>query len=76
MIKEFIRLHISSITGQLEEDERPTVRTISAYAERFFSGFEEFTKVEIIEANRKEIKTVSLHLTSLSDYHEPDLNNK
>jgi hypothetical protein len=60
MIKEFIRWYISSTTGRLAEDERPTVRTANACAERFFSGFEEFTKVKIIPADRKEIKTVSL----------------
>lgn len=71
MIKEFIRWHIGSITGRLDEDERPTMRTISAGAECFFGGFEELTKVKIIEADRKEIKTVSPHLNSLFSITNP-----
>lgn len=63
MIKEFIRWYTSSIQGRLNEDELPTVRTVSAHAERFFGGFEQFTKTKIVLDDRKEIKTVSLFVT-------------
>ncbi|KAJ5500694.1 hypothetical protein N7453_009745 [Penicillium expansum] len=56
MIKEFIRWYTSSIQGRLNEDELPTVRTVSAHAERFFGGFEQFTKTKIVLDDRKEIK--------------------
>lgn len=68
MVKEFIRWYISSISGRLDENERPTVRTVDACAERFFGGFEDFTKVKIIPADRKEIKTVSLLPISFCDH--------
>lgn len=60
MIKEFIRWYISSTEGRLNENGRPTVRTVQACAERFFGGFEELTKTKIIPDDRKEIKSVSL----------------
>ena len=53
MIKQFIRWYTSSIQGRLNEDELPTVRTVSAHAERFFGGFEQFTKFKIILDERK-----------------------
>lgn len=62
MIKEFIRWYIGSTQGRLSENERPTVRTVNACAERFFGGFEAFTKTKIIPDDRKEIKTVGLFL--------------
>jgi hypothetical protein len=60
MIKEFIRWYIGSIQGRLNENGRPTVRTVEACAERFFGGFEEITKTKIIPDDRKEIKSVCL----------------
>ncbi|KAI2741899.1 hypothetical protein DTO013E5_5321 [Penicillium roqueforti] len=57
MIKEFIRWYISSTEGRLNENGRPTVRTVQACAERFFGGFEELTKTKIIPDDRKEIKS-------------------
>lgn len=60
MIKEFIRWYIGSTEGRLNENGRPTVRTVQACAERFFGGFEELTKTKIIPDDRKEIKSVSL----------------
>ena len=60
MIKEFIRQYIGSTEGRLNENGRLTVRTVQAYAERFFSRFEEFIKTKIILDDRREIKSVSL----------------
>ncbi|CAG7932841.1 unnamed protein product [Penicillium olsonii] len=57
MIKEFIRWYIGSTEGRLDENGRPTVRTVESCAERFFGGFEELTKTKIIPDDRKEIKS-------------------
>lgn len=65
MIKEFIRWYASSTQGRLNEDGLPTVRSVSACAERFFGGFEQFTKTKIAPDDRKEIKMVGLFIISL-----------
>ena len=59
MVKGFLRWYVSSATGRLDEDKRPTVRTAKAWAERFFGGFKESTKTEIHEDDRKEVYGVS-----------------
>ena len=64
MIKEFIRWYVSSTEGRLNEDGLPTVRTVCAHAERFFGGFEQFTKTQIVPGDRNEIKMVCLFVTS------------
>ncbi|KAL2700119.1 hypothetical protein AAEP93_008642 [Penicillium crustosum] len=56
MIKAYIRWYASSTQGRLNDDGLPTVRTVSAHAEQFFGGFEQFTKSKIIPDDRKEIK--------------------
>ncbi|OQD85679.1 hypothetical protein PENANT_c009G09656 [Penicillium antarcticum] len=49
VVKEFIRWCVSSATGRLSEGKQPTVRTVKAWAERFFGGFKESTKTEWIK---------------------------
>ncbi|KAJ5829188.1 uncharacterized protein N7525_007441 [Penicillium rubens] len=56
MIKAYIRWYANSIQGRLNDDGLPTVRTVSAHAEKFFGGFEQFTRTKIVPDDRKEIK--------------------
>ncbi|KAJ5268057.1 hypothetical protein N7524_006097 [Penicillium chrysogenum] len=56
MIKAYIRWYANSIQGRLNDDGLPTVRTVSAHAEQFFGGFEQFTRTKIVPDDRKEIK--------------------
>jgi hypothetical protein len=58
VVKGFIRWCVSSTTGRLSEGKQPTVRTIKAWAERFFRGFKESTKTEVPEKDRKEVYDV------------------
>ncbi|KAJ5139024.1 uncharacterized protein N7515_003872 [Penicillium bovifimosum] len=55
VVKEFIRWCVSSATGRLSEGKQPTVRTVKAWAERFFGGFKESTKTEVPQKDRKEV---------------------
>ncbi|KAJ6019330.1 hypothetical protein N7522_001397 [Penicillium canescens] len=55
VVKEFIRWCVSSATGRLSEGKQPTVRTVKAWAERFFGGFKESTKTEVPKEDRKEV---------------------
>ena len=64
MIKAYIRWYANSIQGRLNDDGLPTVRTVSAHAEQFFGGFEQFTRTKIVPDDRKEIKMVGLFITS------------
>lgn len=64
MIKAYIRWYVNSIQGRLNDDGQPTVRTVSAHAERFFGGFEQFTRTKIVPDDRKEIKMVGSFVTS------------
>ncbi|KAJ5145808.1 uncharacterized protein N7515_000372 [Penicillium bovifimosum] len=55
VVKQFIRWCVSSATGRLSEGKQPTVRTVKAWAERFFGGFKESTKTEVPQKDRKEV---------------------
>ncbi|KAJ5267504.1 hypothetical protein N7478_010312 [Penicillium angulare] len=55
MVKGFMRWYVDSTVGRLDVNEKPTVRTSKACAERFFGGFKDFTKTEVPEQDRKEI---------------------
>jgi hypothetical protein len=59
MVKAFIRWYANSTNGRLCKSRKPTVRTATAWAERFFGGFKESTGTEVTETDRKEIYDVS-----------------
>ena len=54
-IKDFIHWCIDSTKGRLSENKKPTMTSTLACAKRFFGGFEEATKSEIVPSDREEI---------------------
>lgn len=61
-IKDFICWYIDSSAGcgRVSKNKKPTVRSTYAFAERFFSSFENATTSKIVQEDRSEIYSVCM----------------